>query len=131
MISQNLSRKIKRIVILNKHLVEARHIHFSFFTRRNRIVCYGYNRVYQTHPISAKYETRFSDIHSELSAISRFPYRIKELQNYNLVNIRLRREDNQYGLSRPCIKCLQMLTEFGIKEVYYTNEFGNFSYEHW
>jgi len=127
--SPTLQSKIERIIQSNKHKVKSRHIHFSFFVKRNRIICYGFNKVFFTHPLSARFQTRFNDIHSELAAISRFPYRIRELKDYDLINVRVRRDNNKFALARPCSKCIKMLLNFGIYEVSYSNEIGGFSHE--
>lgn len=125
-LSPKLERKIWRIIQLTKSNVKARHIHYTFICKRNRIICYGHNKIFKTHPFSAKFKTRFSDIHSELSAISRFPYRVGELSNYDFINVRLKRDNGLFGMAKPCLNCQKMLTEFKIKEIIYTNLTGEY-----
>ncbi len=129
MISNRLYKKILKITFSDISLITCKHRHFTFIAKRNIIISYGYNQIFKSHPIANKFSHRFSDIHSELAAILHFPYPIKELKNYNIINLRIRRDNNQLGLSRPCQKCFRMLNTFGINEVYYSNGLGGFSYE--
>src|SRR5574339_986914 len=89
----------KLIRIANTHLscINSKQRHFTFITQRNKIICWGHNRIFHSHPLAAKFAHRFSDIHSELAAIATFPYRLSELRDYKLINMRIRRIDNSYG----------------------------------
>jgi hypothetical protein len=127
-ISKTLERKITKLAHASLDLVSSRHRHFSFITKRNTIVSYGYNKTFRTHPLASVFNHRFNDIHSELSALINFPYG-KDLSNYQFINIRIRRDNNGLGLARPCKCCKHMLAFFGVKEILYTNEFGNWDYE--
>ena len=129
MLSQTLQRAIRRLAFRYVDKIESRKCHFTFIVRRNRIISFGFNRIYYTHPLANKFEFRYNDIHSELAAICRFPHSLKELKDYDIINVRLKRDNNLYGLARPCSKCIKMLHYYGVFEIYYSNEMGGFSHE--
>lgn len=103
-------------------LPQSRSKHFSYLCQGNHIICHGYNRNRKTHPLAQKYY-RYPFIHSELSAILRFPDRPVELKQCTLYNIRVNKV-GQILLSRPCKNCQRLLLDFGIAKVFYSNEFG-------
>lgn len=122
MISNKLKNKIYDFTWKNIDKPEGRNKHFTFITQRSKIICYGYNQSFKTHPLGAKYNARFNAIHSELDAIKNFPYMINSLYQYDMINIRVR-GDHTFGLSKPCYSCHKLLIFFGVREVYYsTNE---------
>jgi hypothetical protein len=90
----------------------------------NKVVSWGFNKAFRTHPLALKFQHRFADIHSELAAIASFPYRIKELRNYEIVNVRVKRIDNLFGYAMPCIYCIPMLQSFGFTKVTFSDGDG-------
>jgi tRNA(Arg) A34 adenosine deaminase TadA len=127
MISISLEKKIRRLAYASLDLINAQKQHFTFITRRNKIISFGYNRIFYTHPKSFKWGHRFNDIHSELSAINSFPYHLRELPEYNVINVRIRRLDNSLALARPCPFCTNMLQAFGVRKVLYTTNEGRWA----
>lgn len=99
--------------------------HFSFIVERNKIISYGWNNGYRTCPISARYGHRFSGIHSELAAIRNFPYPPVFLSQYRIVNLRVL-SAGTLGLSKPCVYCQKMLFDFGISDIWYSTNTGEF-----
>lgn len=120
-VSLTLDRRIRRITYGNLHLVKAKYRHFSFIADGNKIVSWGFNECFRTHPLASRFCHRFSDVHSELAALAAFPHRIKDLSLYTFVNVRVRRLDNLFGYAAPCLHCKLMLKTFGINEVIYSN----------
>lgn len=100
-------------------------LHFSFIMKKKKIVAFGYNNAWKTSPLAGKFKHRFDCIHSELMAIKNFPYHISELSRFTFVNVRLRKSGT-VALSKPCNCCARMLDAFGISEVYYTTNNGDF-----
>ena len=108
-------------------------IHITFILDGNRIVCYGVNNKYKTHPDSpSPYKTR----HSELVAILNYPisdeckrYHLTNLaevaNRLTLVNIRLL-ASGYVAMAKPCKFCQRMLEEIPFKSVYYTDDEGEF-----
>lgn len=127
MIPNSLERRLKRIAYNNCYRIVASKIHFSFLVQRNRIICWGHNRIRKTHTLAGIYGHRFSDIHSEIAAISSFPYSLKELRHFSLINLRIRRDNGNFAISRPCLHCQAMLSAFNIDEIYFTNYEGGWS----
>jgi deoxycytidylate deaminase len=101
------------------HLNPCSYKHFSFLLKRNKVISWGLNQSYKTHPLAQKYGTRFSSIHSELGAILAFPYKPALLKDCKLVNIRLSGE-GELRLSKPCKSCAKLLDFFGISEIFYS-----------
>lgn len=108
-----------------KHLPVGRSKHFSFLARKKAIIAVGWNKSRTTHPLAKKYGHRFSCIHSELDVLLNFPYPLKELYRYDLINVRINSVDSLV-MSFPCVWCRKMLSDFGINKVYYTNNNGQF-----
>jgi tRNA(Arg) A34 adenosine deaminase TadA len=100
---------------------DSRYKHFSFILHKKRIVSVGWNNTNKSHPIAKKYGHRFNSRHSEVHAVSKFPYRIKKLRDCVIVNIRLTKK-GKIAISKPCRFCQQFLAEIRIKEVWFTND---------
>lgn len=101
-------------------------LHCSFLLDKNKIVSFGYNDSFSTHPIGKRYDFRYNNIHSELSAILRAKWYVDKLHKLTLVNVRFKRS-GELGLSKPCTRCQEMLKDFGITNIYYTLEDGQFA----
>lgn len=98
--------------------------HFSFIIQKNRIMSIGLNSL-KTHPEAAARGFKYPHQHSELSAIIRYPERIRDLSKCILVNVRLNK-DGVAMISCPCKNCKTMIKYFGFKQVFYTNKEGEF-----
>ena len=107
------------------HLPDGHTKHFSFLVKRRNIVGFGYNKTWTTHPIAMQYGYRFDSLHSELDCILSFNGAIRELYKYTLVNIRFM-ADGTLGMSKPCRICQRLLKNYGIRDVFYTDENGEF-----
>lgn len=99
--------------------------HFSFLLKRRNIVGFGYNKSFTTHPVAKRYGYRFAAIHSELDCILSFNGPPRELAYYTLVNLRFL-ANGKLGLAKPCKICQQLLSNFGIKNIIYSNMYGDF-----
>ena len=101
--------------------------HFSFIMDGNKPLSFGWNNTRKTHPRSAKFKYRFNNIHSELDAIVNYLkiYTVEDLRKYTLVNIRLLK-DKSVRLSKPCHVCDRLLDAFGIVNVLYSTDRGDF-----
>lgn len=90
--------------------------HCSIISRGNKILSVGINQ-HKTHPLAAKYNYRYSELHSELDAFRKIDQRTK----LTLINFRY----NRYGqmrMSKPCVKCLPWCLEIFDKIYYSTRE---------
>ena len=115
----------KAELILPKIDERSKSKHVSFVLQGRKIISYGYNDGWHSHPISARLNVRYAAKHSELSAIIKTRWRIDKLKKLTLVNLRFRR-DGSLGMSKPCEFCQTMLDSFGIKDIWYTNSSGKF-----
>ncbi len=99
--------------------------HFSFLVRKNNVLSTGWNYQFKTHPLAVKFGYKYPYIHSEISAITKFPQKVENLKKCVLVNVRIG-NNNKPLLSRPCQYCQKLIKAFGIGKVYYSNEYGLF-----
>lgn len=126
MLSQTLIRRIDRLIAKSLHLPTARSKHFSLLVKRGKIISFGWNQSFKSHPTAKLYGHRFNSIHSELHCIKNFPYPTNELREYTLVNVRVNPNGTAKTLAKPCGKCIYFLSCFELRSVIYTNENGDF-----
>src|SRR5574343_480900 len=91
--------------------------HFSFVVDKNRILSFGVNNGFKTHPMAKYFGYRYSCIHSELEAILNFEG--KNIENYSLLNIRIGKDKFSIRNSKPCDNCQKLIKDFNIKRVYF------------
>ena len=124
----NLSKVIEiSYALAGKHRGNHRCRHFSFIYERNTLISVGVNSP-KTHPSNLKYnyinkqKDRISDIigtHSELSAVLKLGY--EDCSGLTIINTRINRK-NEVDYSRPCIGCMDMLTQLVFKRIFYTTK---------
>jgi tRNA(Arg) A34 adenosine deaminase TadA len=102
--------------------------HVSFLVRRNKILSVGWNSKIKSHPLSHKFKYWNGSVHSELHAITRFRGSVSDISTCDLWNVRIDRIGD-IRLSKPCIKCMKLLIAFKVRNIYYTNNLGEF--EQW
>ena len=100
---------------------------------KHRIISSGCNSL-KTAPLQKKYNIyRFAEdtphsLHAELSClkplIGRHDIDFKNVELYIYRSIK----GNELALARPCPSCMKLITELGIRHIYYTNN-GGFSHE--
>ena len=88
----------------------------------------------KTHPTQYYYnryrkqsDTMLPKLHAEISCINQ----IKHLEiNFSKVKLYIYRirNDQPYGMSRPCQSCMAAIKDLGIRDIYYTTNDG-YSYE--
>ncbi len=103
-----------------------KHKHFSFILDGNKVLCCGVNNENKTCPLGYKAGSTYFRQHSEAAAIRKFPLAIARLEGCKMVNIRLSSYNGQIQLSKPCKFCQTMLGMFNLKQVYYSDNTGNF-----
>ncbi len=95
--------------------------HGAIVADRNRIISYGVNRL-KTHPVMKQYGNHTCTVHAELSAIIRAG-NVKGLTLYSARDIK-----GEFGNSKPCMHCMKLIIESGIKTVVYFQD-GTFTKE--
>ena len=127
--------KIKEIAFaFDKDSFPGRSLHLSFIIYKKRIIAIGQNSK-KTHPINLRNPkiskegvdiSSFRGVCSEWSALRQ----LKNLTNIpakkcSLINIRINKL-NEIRNSRPCNSCVPLLLFFGIDNIYYSDETGEF-----
>jgi deoxycytidylate deaminase len=102
---------------------EYRTSHIAFLVKNGKIVKIGWNKNKTTpknlhHP----YHSGRTGIHAEMSAIIKSGK--DDLSNYEMIVIRVNRE-GKIANSCPCVGCKSVLKQFGINDVWYSNQQGN------
>lgn len=100
---------------------------------KHKIISSGYNSI-KTNPAQKRLNIyRFdaetpATIHAELSCL--LPLINRKDINFRDVSLYVYREykNGELALSRPCPSCMKLITELGIRHIYYTNLSG-FSHE--
>ena len=101
---------------------------------KNKVIGTGRN-FYKTHPLQKKYNRyrTFDEhnypyirpsVHAEIAALSSL---IDNPDiNWSKVDIYIYRccKSREFGLARPCAGCMQLIRDLGIKNVYYTTDYG-------
>ncbi len=100
---------------------------------KHKIISSGCNSI-KTNPTQKRLNVyRFdadtpATIHAELSCL--LPLINRKDINFRDVSLYVYREykNGELALARPCPSCMKLITELGIRHIYYTN-FGGFSHE--
>lgn len=100
---------------------------------KHKIISSGCNSI-KTNPTQKRLNIyRFdadtpATIHAEISCL--LPLINRKDINFRDVSLYVYREykSGEIALARPCPSCMKLLTELGIRNIYYTN-FGRFSHE--
>jgi deoxycytidylate deaminase len=92
----------------------------------DKIISFGYNRCIKTR-IKDNQLVKFT-IHAEVDALCKIDSRIikgKDILIIRIGNPRTKKLRN----SRPCNECIDKLSRYDIRKVYYSNENGDIVYE--
>lgn len=94
----------------------------AVLVRGKRVLSFGVNK-YKSHPrqINPHTKTLGTSIHAELDCVIHAPYPM--ISGSSIYVARLLR-DGTHGYCRPCISCISLLKEYGIRKIIYTLE-GN------
>lgn len=100
---------------------------------KHKVISTGYNSI-RTSPLQKKYnQYRFTaetnhSYHAEIMCLKPLIDR-KDIDCKN-IDLYVYREykNGQPGIARPCESCMKLISELGIKHIYYTNS-GGFSHE--
>ena len=131
MITTNTTQDLTQIALNNpRRFKVAAGIYY-----KTSLISWGVNQ-YKTHPIMLNkgYKEHQVFLHAEADAIRKF---LQSKSKYSLEDcsihvLRLKRETpkGKYvtAMAKPCKGCMNLITTFGIKEVYYTED--NYACEH-
>jgi len=123
-----IAMNLNRLVSLARNLIiyddiELRCRHFAFILNKSKIVSIGRNSK-KSHPINQKYGYfDGSGLHAEACAV------IKsgniDHSRHTLVTFRIDR-NNKVAMGKPCRHCQKLLNDVNFKEIYYSDEQGQF-----
>lgn len=102
------------------NLPQSKFRHFTFIMKRNRVISYGFNLNWKTHPLA---QNRYRSLHSEIMALTQFPHRNEDYFKCQLVNVRLN-SNLELRLSKPCGYCQSLLAAYGFRDIWYTTNSG-------
>lgn len=94
--------------------------HFSFITKKNRVIAMGVENRGKTHPQVRILGYPYPTIHSEFDAYRRVMK--KDRSGLTLYNIRVS-ASGSIGMSKPCKYCMPWVMD-AFDYIYYTNEKG-------
>lgn len=96
--------------------------HCSIICKGKKIIATGINYENRTHPLSNKIG---NTVHSELAAIMSIRHFEWDFRKFTLFNVRFNRF-NEVVNSKPCSWCEKLILAYEIKDVYFTNNVGEF-----
>jgi deoxycytidylate deaminase len=117
-----------RLVQLARNLIiydgiDLRCRHFAFILKRNKIIAIGKNSK-KSHPINQKYGYfEGTGLHAEACAV----IRSGDINHsrHTMVTFRIDR-NNKLAMGKPCDHCQKLLKDVCFKEIYYSDEQGQF-----
>ena len=93
--------------------------------KSGRLISFGHNKYNMSSWVARKY-FKFASVHAECDAIRKAFS--SDLRGAVLYIVRLKR-NGSYGFSKPCVRCLRVLQECGIKRMVYSTEQSPFYIE--
>ena len=98
-----------------------------------RIISIGYNSN-QTHPIQKKYNN-FRDLSNPVTGYIAHKIHAETMCLINIKNNNIKMKkvklyicrykfDNNYGMARPCVGCMNLIKKLNIRNIYYTIDNG-------
>jgi hypothetical protein len=118
---------VKRAVQIAKNLCpvnrEMRSSHIAFLIKSNTIEKIGTNKR-RTHPEISKhpYHEGHVGIHAELDCLLKMDK--EDLSYYKMLVLRIDRNES-LTMSKPCSGCQSLLSQFNLKEIWYSDKNGN------
>ena len=97
--------------------------HFAFLIKSKIIEKIGINKK-RTHPETSKhpYHEGYVEIHAELDCLLKTSK--EDLRNYKMLVLRIDR-NGKLNISKPCHGCQSVLSQFNLKEIWYSDKDGN------
>lgn len=104
-----------------------RTFHVTFVLDKSRIVSIGINNLNKTHPKTQRFDyktfenspTYMTSLHSEMDAWLKLGE--QDCSHLTFVNVRIN-NNNELDLSYPCSGCLNLMSQIGFKEFYFSSK---------
>lgn len=87
------------------------HNHYCIITHGGKIITTGYNRPYLVMFKGKEYMR-----HAECDALLKLPHKYKNKK------IRMYVIRKEYKNSKPCLNCLEFISDFNVKNIYYSDQ---------
>ncbi len=94
--------------------------HGCVIFKGNRVISTGYNQIRYCNKLDKKYRKWINSLHAEQKAII---FSNDDLRRCSILVVRLN-NNNELKNSRPCSKCLGLIKDVGIRNIYYSNNDG-------
>lgn len=127
-------KKLKKLVQHAKNTVKEgfpaetffRCIHFAYILRKNKVISTGIN-IKRTDGKAIVMGYPYGYLHAEARSIKRLlKNRGVDPKDCQLINIRLSRASGDLLMAAPCQRCIRLIQDVGIKNVYFSLESGRF-----
>ena len=97
---------------------------------KGKIIARGFNSE-KTHPLQERYnkyreadeDNLLPKLHADTRCLSYLKSMDIDFKKVKLFIYRARK-NQPYGMARPCNACMKAIMDLGIKEIYYTTDFG-------
>ena len=109
----------------------------SIIVYKNKVISIGWNLENKTNPLQEEYnrlreydtdvKSTKSSIHAEFAAMLKIKHMNIDFNKLHLFVFRIKR-DNSIGYARPCAACMGFAKRLGIKNIYYSTEYGQNSW---
>lgn len=86
-----------------------------------RIISSGHNGI-RSSSINNKYKNWLNALHAEQAALLGLDW--NKLSGYSILVLRISKTKEILGNAKPCSMCQELIRTIGIKDVYYSDEFG-------
>lgn len=131
-VNENILKTLTKVAESNDEYSNARLA--AAIVKNNKIISIGINRK-KSDPLQARFGKNEDSIylHAEIHAIKNALREIvvEDLSKCDLYICRVKRPSQKsnkfiWGLSKPCCGCARAIAEFGIRNVVYTTDEGNY-----
>lgn len=105
---------------------ELKSLHGAVLVKGGRVLAQGINKPKTNQFIETYAHHEDCTIHAEAHVILQVRKKI-DLNGAKLYVARMRKNDKQPGISKPCIMCQKIIRRYGIKKVFYTDVDGTYN----
>ena len=88
----------------------------------SRIISSGHNSIRSTSQIKDKYKKFENSLHAEQAALMNIDW--SKIKGCSILVLKISKTKKQLSNAKPCNVCMAILHHVGIKDIYYSNEYG-------
>ena len=90
--------------------------------KSNRIISSGHNDIRSTSQIKNKYKKFENSLHAEQAALLNVNW--NKIKGCSILVLKISKTKKQLSNAKPCNICMAILHHVKIKDIYYSNEYG-------